>query len=447
MTRATTTTTTTIMDRGLALGGLPWAQRLRALLRYAVLAPSNHNAQPWKVRIDDNVLELFADRTRSLPVVDPDDRQLVISCGAFLFHLRVAARHFGWDSKITLMPGADDAVARVVFFDENEFDSHAERLFQAIPARRTWRLPFADVAVDDAAIARLCSAVAVEGAHLKVIPDERRRLALSHLVATADEAQWSDSAFRTELAAWCHTGGDDRRDGLPGHALGQGDIVSMVAPLVVRTFDLGSSRAAHDEELAHGSPLLVVIVTDDNREVDWLTAGQALDRMLLTAASEGLACSFLNQCIELPELRRRVAELIGTKGVPQLMLRVGRPHGKAPAPTPRRPVEELLIQPPPATVEVARQSVFDAVDDLGRTLDQLRVQLHLGAAEGQEHWRHAQERFRELQRVAAELEARAAGPLADLVSAAEGLIHDVRVAVEKLRRQRPRRSPTVPPVV
>ena len=345
-----TTTTTTTAGRGLALGGLPWEQRVRALLRFAVLAPSHHNAQPWKVRIDDNVLELLPDRSRSTPVVDPDDRQLLMSCGAFLFHLRIAARHFGWSNKVTLLPSmeagfgvAPDAVlARVVFFDdEDDLDVNAEGLFQAIPNRRTWRLPFADLAVDDVAVARLCSAVAVEGAHLKVFDDERRRLALAQLVARADETQWSDITFREELASWCHSGGEGRRDGLPGHALGAGPIVSMAAPLVVRTFDLGSSRAAHDEELAHGSPLLAVIVTDGNRETDWLVAGQALDRLLLTAACEGLAASFLNQCVEVPALRRQVAELVGT-GVPQLVLRIGRPHGNPPLPTPRRPVDEII---------------------------------------------------------------------------------------------------------
>ncbi|MDP2341850.1 MAG: nitroreductase [Deltaproteobacteria bacterium] len=355
------TTTTTTTERGLALDGLPWAQRLRALVRYAVLAPSNHNAQPWKVRIDENVLELLPDRSRSTPVCDPDDRELVIACGAFLFHLRIAARHFGWDITTTLLPDVESDVvrdlgieratvmARVVFRERDDVDNQAEQLFQAIPARRTWRLPFAAVAVDAATATRLNSAVALEGAQLALISDQPRRLSLARLVATADEKQWRDGAFREELASWCHAAGSDRRDGLPGQALGQGDIVSMVAPLVVRTFDLGASRAARDEELAHGSPLLAVIITEGDRERDWLIAGAALDRLLLTAARYGLAASFLNQCIEVPVLRRRVAEVVGTKGIPQLMLRIGRPLGKTPPMTPRRPIEEFLLPTEPAT--------------------------------------------------------------------------------------------------
>src|SRR3712207_6590073 len=67
-------------------------EKLRYLLNYAVLAPSGHNTQPWLFNVSGRAVELHADRTRGLPVVDPEDRALVISCGAALFFLRVAIR-------------------------------------------------------------------------------------------------------------------------------------------------------------------------------------------------------------------------------------------------------------------------------------------------------------------------------------------------------------------
>ncbi|HEX8385847.1 MAG TPA: nitroreductase family protein, partial [Rubricoccaceae bacterium] len=65
------------------------AERLRFLVRYAVLAPSARNTQPWRFHVAGNTLELWADRTRGLPVVDPAGRELTISCGAALYHLRL----------------------------------------------------------------------------------------------------------------------------------------------------------------------------------------------------------------------------------------------------------------------------------------------------------------------------------------------------------------------
>jgi hypothetical protein len=75
-------------------------EKLLFLLTYAVLAPSGHNTQPWRFRVRANEVELYADRTRGLPVVDPEDRTLIISCGAALFYLRVAIRHFGYADEV-----------------------------------------------------------------------------------------------------------------------------------------------------------------------------------------------------------------------------------------------------------------------------------------------------------------------------------------------------------
>jgi len=71
------------------------AERLTFLLRYAVLAPSGHNTQPWLFCVRDDIVDLYGDRAQALAVVDPDDRELTISCGAALFNLRVALRRFG----------------------------------------------------------------------------------------------------------------------------------------------------------------------------------------------------------------------------------------------------------------------------------------------------------------------------------------------------------------
>lgn len=344
-------------ERGLALSSRPWPERLKALLRFAVLAPSGHNTQPWRVRIDENVMELLPDRRRSTPVVDPDDRELAMSCGAFLFHLRTAAAHFGWQPVVQLLPHAEpvierdlalrraDVFARIVFHERDGATApDVECLFDAIPSRRTCRSPFAPVRPSDAAISALVAAAAAEGVRLLVFADEPGRMSVATLVALADREQWANPAFRDELAAWCHAGRDGQRDGLPSDAFGEGGLAGLVAPLAIRSFDLGSSRAARDEELAYGSPLLAVLATGADSELDWLQAGQALDRVMLTAVAEGLATSFLNQSIEVPLTRARVADLLpGPRLVPQLVLRIGQPVGALPPPTPRRPVEEIVV--------------------------------------------------------------------------------------------------------
>src|SRR5690606_15026240 len=82
------------------------SEKLRHLLNYAVLAPSDHNTQPWRFRLAHGSVDVFADRSRALPVVDPADRELVISCGAALYQLRLAIRYFGFADRVALFPDA-----------------------------------------------------------------------------------------------------------------------------------------------------------------------------------------------------------------------------------------------------------------------------------------------------------------------------------------------------
>ena len=50
------------------------AELLRFFVNFAILAPSGHNTQPWLFKIREWSLDLLADRTRALPVVDPNNR-------------------------------------------------------------------------------------------------------------------------------------------------------------------------------------------------------------------------------------------------------------------------------------------------------------------------------------------------------------------------------------
>lgn len=336
----------TVSEHDFPRHGTP-AEQLAFLLNYAVLAPSGHNTQPWLFRIDDAVVEIYADRRRALPVVDPGDRELVMSCGAALFHLRVALRHFGIEPGVRLHPASDrpDLMARVQMGAACEPTLNEHRLFMAIKKRRTNRQPFEDRPVPQPELDRLVGTAREEGATLHVVRDEHEKQALAALIAEGDRIQGSDARFRRELAAWVHSNRAQSRDGLPGYALGFGDLLAYAGPFVVRTFDWGRGQAARDRQLAEGSPVLLVLTTEQDSEAAWLRAGQALDAVLLQARAYDLYASFLNQPIEVSALRPRVADLLGTDAHPQLILRMG--YASPVDPTPRRPVREVLLDAPP----------------------------------------------------------------------------------------------------
>jgi hypothetical protein len=324
------------------------SEKLRFLLNYAILAPSSHNSQPWLFRIIDEGIELHADRTRALPVVDPEDRELIISCGAALFNLRIALRHFGYESTVQSFPDPSkpDLLARTKFGHEKEATPEENSLFEAIVKRRTNRMPFGTQPVQESLLQALQEAATKEGSWLDVVTGDEKRNSLADLIGEGDRIQMSDGHFRRELAAWIHPNRTASHDGTPGYAFGLDPKFSSLAgyfgPLVVRTFDIGKGQAAKDRQLATGSPVLAVLGSEVDSPADWLAAGQALARVLLRARAEDVWASFLNQPIEVPDLRTKLMDLLGRKGSPQLILRMG--HGQDVRPTPRRTPGEVLMR-------------------------------------------------------------------------------------------------------
>ncbi|HEY9200710.1 MAG TPA: nitroreductase [Gammaproteobacteria bacterium] len=312
------------------------AGRIRSLLGYAILAPSSHNTQPWRFRINGNAVSLYADRSRALPVNDPHDRELSISCGCALMNLRVAAAHEGLGTSCEIAPDETDKdlLARVSFNLIDTSTPPGAELFDAIEDRRTCRKRFEPDDVPEPLLNALAAAAAQEACWLEVIESEENRHACAALVAEGDSMQWSNPDWRQELASWMHTGRDGDGLTVPG-------VVAPIAQAVVRTFDMGNGVAAKDRQLADESPLLAVLGTSGDTLADWLAAGQALQKVLLTAQSRGLQASYLNQPIQLEALRPRLQNLMAQPGFPQILLRLGFASDEIEA-TPRRLLDEVV---------------------------------------------------------------------------------------------------------
>jgi nitroreductase len=316
--------------------------QLRFALERAVRAPSSHNTQPWRFGLRSGAIDVYADRERQLPVVDPVGRELVMSCGAALLNLELALAHLGRAADVELLPepAEPDLLARVRLGGERPPTADQERLFEAIDKRRTNRRPFSATPLpSDTVLLALEGAARAEGARFVRIADEVR-VRVADLVAEGDRRLYADRRFRSELAAWCRPNRSGRPDGIPGYALGFGDAASLLAPLALRAFNLGRSQAAKSRGLAAAAPLLALIETDGDTTQEWLRAGRALQHVLLEATAAGISASFLNQPVEVPELRTELQRVVNGSGAPQLLLRLG--YGPDVRPTPRRPLEDVV---------------------------------------------------------------------------------------------------------
>lgn len=311
-------------------------QDLEVAVAGAVRAPSVHNTQPWQFHRDGQSVELHADRSRLLQEQDPLGRELLISCGAALRQLYLCLRMAGDDLDCQLLPdpAQPDLLARVSVRGTRAATLPEVDMFSAIWTRHTDRAPFTDQPVDEPTIDQLRSIVEADGCALEVVgADDLAAVAV--LTSRAERALENDTALRAEQLRW--TTPAATTEGVP--ASHDGVRASDVA---LRRFgDLPLPLAQPDPPPVE-RPTLLVLSTPGDGARDWLTAGWALDDLLLILESQGLAASPLTQVMEMPTLRAQLRGALGLTGQPQVMLRIGYPGAvrtEAPA---RRPVHDVL---------------------------------------------------------------------------------------------------------
>src|SRR6266545_4288696 len=335
---------------------------IRSVVEAAVWAPSVHNTQPWwfgsagEERVSsggwtmNRRISLHADVDRRLDVADPDGREMLISCGAALFTLRVAVRDLGLDPEVTVLPDAD----RPSLLAEVRFDGHAprseenSRLFRQIRRRRTHRGAFRADPVSTSLLSALRREVQQEGADLCIVADDRARAALGALTEAAAHVQRGIPAYVAEAARWAPRPGTDRTDGI--HESTYPRAPRRTEPhYPMRDFSRGQGWGTDHpdepgDELITG--VVALLTTPDDLRADWLRAGQALQRMLLRAAADEVSAAFHTQPLEVPELREFVRGRFCGGAHPQMLLRLGRPAfaGRPPGEDAgvRRPVTDLV---------------------------------------------------------------------------------------------------------
>jgi hypothetical protein len=320
-------------------------QQVQALLETVGRAPSLHNAQPWRLRLGRQAIELYADPDRRLPVADPDDRELRIGCGAALFNLRLALHGAGIRPLVTVLPEPErpDLVAVVRHGGRRQATPDQLRLLRAVPLRRTNRHPFTDEPVSRPEQAALRRAALDEGGWLHIVDDPAQRVQLRDAAARAHHVQMADPAFRDEFARWTGRAGDDA-DGVPA---GAGTPGATQDRWVLRDFTGGTAPDRLPGKDFEPEPIVAVLTSHLSGPAADVQAGQALQRVLLTATADGLATSFLSHVVEVPQTREELRRLISGVMPPQAVLRIGR--GWPVPPTARRDPADLIAPHPAST--------------------------------------------------------------------------------------------------
>ena len=293
----------------------------------AVWAPSVHNTQPWWFSAARQEISLHADTGRQLTVADPRGREMMISCGAALFTARPALRSLGYIPETSVLPdpGRPFLVARVSWQRRAAATEYEQRLFSQVLRRRTHRGGFDPLPLSPNLLAVLQAGAERDRAILRIIADEGNRAVLAAIVETAERALRLDSAHVRELARWTPPPDSARRDGVPYTAY-PARSERILPHFPGRDFAHGRGWGL-SSSIPSGAPrsagVVCLLTTAGDRPLDWVNAGQALQRALLTSATCGVAAALHSQPLERAGLRKFIRTQLSDGSYPQLVLRLG----------------------------------------------------------------------------------------------------------------------------
>lgn len=331
--------------------------RLLHLVRYAVLAPSTHNTQPWRFEVFDDTIRLFMDETRWLEVADADQRELHISAGCALENLLVAAEHYGYRCNVKLLPDERDhsLMAELSFAEKGAatgaaYSPHREGLFDFLTLRVTNHRVYDGRPVAQDALRELQSVCVEPGLRLMLLSDPSSRHRIDDLVMRADAVQFADPAFRAELGHWLGQG-----------AFGETWFMAKLSQMAMRLVNMGERMAKRDSAAMMSAPVFGVIVADNLEEEVvprlQVMAGQMYERVHLMATRLGLSMQPMNQVLQQRYFKAALTDvLFGTKETPlmiahqaeemppapQMLFRLGHSEPE-PHHTPRRDLAEMVV--------------------------------------------------------------------------------------------------------
>ncbi len=319
-------------------------QQMIDFVRYATLAPSGHNTQPWKFSLTEDSIRIFPDFTRSLPVVDPDNRELYIRLGCALENLVITAKYAGYDPKVEyFLAGEPDECLLVTLKHSNVTGEN--NLFQAIPKRHTNRREYNKQQIPTADLKKIESVPTENGVTCLVLTETGAIEQIIDLVREGNRIQMNDNAFMDEIVSWIRFSDSEKKlhlDGLTSRAMGRSSVPGWLGRMYMKIFVSAKNQSKTDEMNIRSSSALMVIFSEKNDKKSWIDVGRSFERIALTMTTLNIENAHLNQPCEVPQFKVKLQQHLALGSAhPQLLLRIGYAE---PLPrSPRRPHQHVLI--------------------------------------------------------------------------------------------------------
>jgi hypothetical protein len=314
---------------------------LLEIVRFSTLAPSSHNTQCWKFKVEDHAISILPDFSRRCPAVDPDDHHLFVSLGCATENLVQASLANGLKGHV-LFDATRDGMLHIDLEPTKAFES---ALFQAIPERQSTRGEYDGKSISSLELKMLELAGSGKNVQMIILTEHKAMENILEYVVQSNTSQMNSPAFIKELKEWIRFNTNEAvrtGDGLYTGTTGNPSIPTWLGNLF---FDLFVTPKSENDKYAkqlRSSAGIAIFVSSTVNKENWVEVGRCYERFALQATALGIKNAFLNQPVEVSTIRPQFAASLGIGSRrPDLVVRFGR--GKKLPQSLRRPVKMVLI--------------------------------------------------------------------------------------------------------
>lgn len=315
------------------------SDQLRFLIRFAVLAPSSHNSQPWRFEVEENKIIVRPDMSRSLPKSDSNNRQLYISVGCAIENLLIAADYYGFAAAVAYQ---DNGAVILLQRSRQDVSQEKDHLIFSIPKRHTSRNPYDNRMPDEQFVAWMKNR-ANDEVRIDCITDQNIKNKIADIVIAAGIAAMDDGGFREELSSYVKSNIMKGNFGMPGFGFGMSTPISLIASFMLKRFNMNKLSRKQDEKLLkEHTPLMVIISTKEDNAKNWMQAGQIYEQVALMAEKNNIKTAPMAAATQIGSFYQDMQKALGASFRPQVFFRIGYTPNAMPH-SPRLSAEEVMV--------------------------------------------------------------------------------------------------------
>jgi hypothetical protein len=318
-------------------------EKLKFLLKFAVLAPSSHNTQPWRFSIKGNKIFVYKETLRRLKVADVEDRQLVLSIGCAIENILLAADYYGYRTEINIEPNQNEShlLVTIEFFENNHLKKDINHLINFIVSRKTNRNEYLPKSISQSILIDIQNTI-LPNLHIYITDNKSKIENLGQIAILSSIESFIDKSFRHELSHHVKHNLTKSKVGMPGFAQGIPTPISFLLPSLIKRFNMEKANQKNYEVLfKKHTPYIGIITVGNDDQTDWINAGRTFEKISLICTRSGISISPWGAPIEVGYFHKEITQLINIPGRPVMFFRLGYSE-KGTKISPRMPIEEVI---------------------------------------------------------------------------------------------------------